>query len=102
MWYNSTVIEISGGETVANIKSAKKRILTIDKRTMINKSRKSAMKTSIKKVHEAIEAGDKAQAESALKDAAKLINVTASKGTIHKNKAARLVSRLQVKVNALG
>ncbi len=86
---------------MANIKSAKKRILTINKRTMINKSRKSEMKTSIKKVYEAIEKGDKDLANNALKDAAKIINVTASKGTIHKKKAARLVSRLQLKVNAI-
>ncbi len=86
---------------MANIKSAKKRILTINKRTMINKSRKSEMKTYIKKVYEAIDNGDKEKATLALRDAAKIINATASKGTIHKNKAARLVSRLQVKVNAL-
>ncbi|PID83044.1 MAG: 30S ribosomal protein S20 [Clostridiales bacterium] len=84
---------------MANIKSAKKRILTINKRTMINKSRKSAMKTSIKKVYDAIEKGDKNLATEALKEASKIINVTASKGTIHKNKAARLVSRLQYRVN---
>ncbi len=87
---------------MANIKSAKKRILTIDKRTMINKSRKSEMKTYIKKVYEAIDNGDKEKATQALREASKIINSTASKGTIHKNKASRLVSRLQVKVNALG
>ncbi len=83
---------------MANIKSAKKRIKTIAKRTEINKANKSELKTAIKKVYAAEE---KELATQELKAASKLANKNVSKGTIHKNKAARLVSKMAKAVNAL-
>ena len=76
---------------MANIKSAKKRILVTEKRTARNKSIKSAVKTSIKKVEAAIAAKDKAAAEEALKAAIGQINRAATKGVYHKNTAARKI-----------
>ena len=81
---------------MANIKSAKKRILVTEKRTARNKSIKSAVKTSIKKVE-----ADKAAAEEALKAAIGQINRAATKGVYHKNTAARKVSRLTLAVNKM-
>lgn len=86
---------------MANIKSAKKRILTIAKKTELNKSKKSAMKSAIKSVRIAAEANQAGDANEKLKAASKLVNKTASKGVIHKNKAARLVSRMAKKVNSI-
>ena len=86
---------------MANIKSAKKRISVIAKKTAINKSRISDMKTAIKKVDIALNAGQKDEAVAALRNATKKIDMVASKGTIHANKASRLVSKLTKKVNAL-
>ncbi|MCK8058011.1 MULTISPECIES: 30S ribosomal protein S20 [unclassified Fusibacter] len=87
---------------MANIKSAKKRISVIATKTARNKSRKSAMRTAIKRVNEAVESGDKALAAERLQKATKTISMTATKGTIHKATASRLVSRLAKRVNALG
>ncbi len=87
---------------MANIKSAKKRVKVIAKKTEINKARKSELKTAIKSVHAAVEQNDKNLAEEKLRDASKLVNKNASKGTIHKNKASRLVSRMSKKVEAIG
>lgn len=87
---------------MANIKSAKKRILTISKKTEQNKARKSAMKTAVKGVLAEVNAENADLANKKLQDASRLINKTASKGTIHKNKAARIISRMSKKVNALG
>ncbi len=86
---------------MANIKSAKKRILVTEKKAARNKSIKSAVKTSIKKVDAAVAANDKAAAEAALKAAIGEISRAASKGVYHKNTAARKVSRLTVAVNKM-
>ncbi len=86
---------------MANIKSAKKRILVTEKKAARNKSIKSAVKTSIKKVEAAITANDKAAAEAALKAAISEISNAASKGVYHKNTAARKVSRLTTAVNKM-
>lgn len=86
---------------LANIKSAKKRILVTEKKAARNKSIKSAVKTSIKKVDAAVAANDKAAAEAALKAAIGEISKAASKGVYHKNTAARKVSRLTVAVNRM-
>ena len=72
---------------MANIKSAKKRILTSAKKAAANKAVKSSVKTAIKKVHKAVEAGDLIAAEAT-------IDKAASKGVLHKNNASRKVSRL--------
>jgi len=86
---------------MANIKSAKKRILVIETRTMRNKAIKSKVKTMIKKVEAAIAAKDKAAAEAALKVATSEISKAASKGVYHKNTAARKISRLTIAVNKI-
>jgi small subunit ribosomal protein S20 len=84
--------------TVANIKSAKKRILVINKKTLRNKMIKSAVKTAIKKVALACQ-GDKAQAQAALVAATKAIDMACTKGVYHKNNASRKKSRLAKLVN---
>ena len=86
---------------MANIKSAKKMILIIEKRTARNKAIKSRVKTYIKKVYAAIEAGDKALASTALNDAISEISKAAGKGVYHKNTASRKISRMTKAVNAL-
>jgi small subunit ribosomal protein S20 len=84
---------------MANIKSAKKRILVINKKTLRNKMIKSAVKTAIKKVVVACNAGDKAQAQVALVAATKAIDMACTKGVYHKNNASRKKSRLAKLVN---
>jgi len=86
---------------MANIKSAKKRILVSQKKEFRNKSVKSKVKTYVKKVEAAIESGDKAAADEALKVAISEISKAASKGIYHKNTAARKISRLTVAVNKM-
>ena len=86
---------------MANIKSAKKRILVAKTRNERNKSEKSAVKTAIKKVEAAVVAKDKAAAEAALKNATSVIESACSKGVYHKNNAARKVSRLTKLVNGV-
>ncbi len=86
---------------MANIKSAKKRILVINTKTMRNKVIKSKIKTLVKKVEAAVSANDKAAAESALKVAISEINKAGSKGIYHKNNVARKVSRLTKLVNSI-
>lgn len=79
---------------MANIKSAKKRILVIRKKTLRNKMISSAVKTAMKKVVAAVNAGDKAAAQAQLKLAVKAIDKACSKGVYHKNNASRKKSRL--------
>ncbi len=87
---------------MANIKSAKKRILTAEKRNLKNRSVKSGVKTAMKKVYAAIESGDKAAAQKELVAAESTIGKAAQKGVYHKNNAARKVSNLSVAVNKMG
>lgn len=86
---------------MANIKSAKKRILVIETKTARNKSIKSKVKTYVKKVEAAVASGDKAAAEAALLAATSEIDKAASKGVYHKNTASRKISRLAKSVNKL-
>lgn len=86
---------------MANIKSAKKRILVTETRTARNKAIKSEVKTYIKKVEAAVEANDKAAAIEALKKATAVIEAAGSKGVYHKNTCARKVSRLAKLVNSV-
>ncbi|MBE5969663.1 MAG: 30S ribosomal protein S20 [Lachnospiraceae bacterium] len=86
---------------MANIKSAKKRILVTEKRAARNKSIRSKVKTSIKKVDAAIVAGDKEAAATALRNATVEIEKACTKGVYHKNNAARKVSRLAQAVNKM-
>lgn len=87
--------------SLANIKSAKKRILVNQTKAARNKAIRSAVKTSIKKVDAAVAANDKAAATAALTDAISTISKAASKGVYHKNNAARKVSRLSKAVNSI-
>ena len=87
---------------MANIKSAKKRIKIIAKKTMRNKMIKSRTKTAIKKLLTAVAAGDKTQTEKALVSAVSAINKATSKGVYHKNNASRKKSRLTKIVNRAG
>ena len=86
---------------MANIKSAKKRILVNETKAARNKAIKSKVKTAIKKVDAAIAAGDKAAAQASLVNATTEIDKTATKGVYHKNTASRKVSRLAKAVNAM-
>ncbi len=87
---------------MANIKSAKKRILVINKKTLRNKMITSATKTSIKKVVAAVDKGDKEEAKKALSAAVKAMDMACSKGVYHKNHISRKKSRLAKLVNKLG
>ena len=86
---------------MANIKSAKKRVLVAKTRNERNKSVKSAVKTAIKKVEAAVAANDKEAAKAALTVAISTIESASSKGVYHKNNAGRKVSRLTKLVNTL-
>lgn len=79
---------------MANIKSAKKRILTSQKRAAANKAVKSGVKTAVKKVRVAIEAKDAAAVAVAFENAKSVIDKAAQKGVLHRNTASRKVSRL--------
>ena len=86
---------------MANIKSAKKRILVTETKAARNKAIRSKVKTSIKKVEAAIVAGDKAAAQACLVNAISEIEKACTKGVYHKNTAARKVSRITKAVNAM-
>ena len=87
---------------MANTRSAKKMVRKIERRTAVNTSRRSRMRTFIRKVEEAIVGGDKKNAEAALKAAEPEIMRAVSKGVIHKNTGSRKVSRLSSRVKAMG
>lgn len=84
-----------------NIASAKKRVRRTRKRTEINHARKTRIRSSIRKVEEAIASGDAAAARAALKLAEPEIMRGVSKGVVHRNTGARKVSRLAKRVTNL-
>jgi small subunit ribosomal protein S20 len=86
---------------MANHKSAEKRIRQTEKRTAINRSRMSRVRTFVKKVETAIASGDKSAAQSALKLAQPELHRAITKGVMHKNTASRKLSRLALRVNTL-
>jgi len=86
---------------LANIKSAKKRVLVNKVKADRNKAIKSSVKTAIKKVIIAIEAKDQEAAKAALLNATSIIDKATSKGVYHKNYASRKVSRLNKAVNEM-
>lgn len=86
---------------MANIKSAKKRILVDRRNAERNKAIKSKVKTAIKSVDAAIAAGNKDAASKALTTAISEINRAASKGVFHKKTASRKISRITVAVNKI-
>jgi len=87
--------------TLANIKSAKKRIKVIETKTLRNKMIKSKAKTLTKKVLAAVAAGDKDLAKANFKEAASYLDKTGAKGIYHKKTVARKVANLQKAVNSL-
>jgi len=86
---------------MANTKSAKKAARQMISRTEVNKTRRSASRTEIRKVEEAIAAGDKDAAVAALKSAQPALVRTAQKGVMHKKTASRKVSRLAHRIKAM-
>lgn len=86
---------------MANIKSQKKRILTAEKARQRNKAVRSELKTAIKAVRTAVEAGQLEDAQVAANKASRLLDKAASKGIVHKNQAAQRKSGVQKIVNTL-
>ncbi len=86
---------------MANIKSAEKRAIQAEKARKHNASRRSMTRTYVKKVVAAIAAGDKAAAQAAFEAAQPILDRMATKGLIHKNKAARHKTRLAAQIKAL-
>lgn len=86
---------------MANIKSAKKRINVTATKTLRNKMLKSALKTAIKKFEVAVEAKNMEEAKVLYTAAARTLDMSVSKGIVHKNMAARKKSRLASKLNAM-
>jgi len=84
-----------------NTSSARKAVRQIARRTEINKSRNSQMRSLVRKVEEAIAGGDRSTALAALKEAEPAIMRAAQKGIVHSNAASRKVSRLAHKVAKL-
>ncbi len=86
---------------MANSPSSKKRARQIERRTEVNKARRTRMRTFIRKVEEAIASGEYSAASDALKIAQPEIMRGVSRGVVHKNTASRKISRLSSRVKAL-
>jgi len=86
---------------VANIKSAKKRAKQTIVRNQRNTAQRSMLRTHVKKVIKAIDAGDVAAAQEAFTAAQPILDRMSARGLIHKNKAARHKSRLSARINSL-
>jgi len=87
---------------MANTASARKRIRQTEKRTERNRARRSRVRTFLRKVEQAIAAGDAGVARTALQAAQPELQRAATKGVLHKNTVARKLSRLSSRVKALG
>ena len=87
---------------MANTKSAKKAARQTVRRTAVNKARRTRLRSSVRKVEEAIASGNKEAATGALKEAEPIIARTAQKGVVHRKTASRKVSRLVKRVGAMG
>jgi small subunit ribosomal protein S20 len=87
---------------MANTSSARKATRVIARRTEINKSRRTRLRTTLGQVEEAFATGDRAKASAALKAAEPIIMRAAQKGVLHPNAASRKVSRLTKRLTALG
>lgn len=86
---------------MANTAQAKKRVRQAEKSRTANTAYRSMMRTYVKKVLKAILANDKAGAQAALQSAQAMLDKSVNKGLIHKNKAARSVSRLSARIKAI-
>jgi small subunit ribosomal protein S20 len=82
-------------------RSAEKRLRQTEKRTAINRSRLSRVRTFVKKVETAIASGDKEAAQSALRVAQPEMHRATTKGVLHRNTVSRKLSRLAARINAL-
>jgi len=87
---------------MANTKSAKKATRQIERRTVINRARRSRLRSAVRKVEEAIAAGDRSLALAAMAEAEPVIIRAAQKNIVHRNAAQRKVSRLAHRIAALG
>ena len=86
---------------MANKTNAKKAIRVIARRTDVNKNRRSRMRSFLRKVEDAISAGDQASAAAALRAAQPQVMRSAQKGLLHKNTASRKISRLSSRIKAM-
>ncbi len=86
---------------MANTSSAKKMIRKIERRTLVNKMRRSRVRSFVRKVEEAIDSGDQKAAQEALKAAQPEIHRAAQKGIYHKNTVSRKLSRLSSRIKAI-
>lgn len=86
---------------MANTSSAKKAARVIERRTVVNRARRSRMRTFLRKVEEALASGDAAVAAEALRVAQPEIARAAQKGVVKRNTASRKISRLAARVKAL-
>jgi small subunit ribosomal protein S20 len=87
---------------MANHKSAEKRIRQTEKRTAVNRARRSRIRTFVKNVEEAIASGDKNAALDAFKKAQPEMQRGVTKGVLHRNTVARKISRLNARIVSLG
>ncbi len=87
---------------MANTKSAKKANRKIERRTIINKARRSRMRSAVRDVEEAIASGDATAAQTALQAAEPALMRAAQNGVMHKSTASRKVSRLTHQIAKLG
>jgi small subunit ribosomal protein S20 len=87
---------------MANTKSAKKAARQTARRTLVNRARRSRLRTAVRKVEEAITSGDRTQAMAAMAEAEPIIIRSAQKNVVHRNAAQRKVSRLAHRIAALG
>ncbi|ESR25842.1 30S ribosomal protein S20 [Lutibaculum baratangense] len=86
---------------MANTPSAKKAVRKIERRTAINKTRRSRVRTFLRRVEEAIASGDKSAADEALRAAQPEVMRAAQKGIFHTNTASRKISRLSHRIKTM-
>ena len=86
---------------MANTPGAKKAIRKIERRTEVNKARRSRMRTFLRKFEEAVTAGDATAAKAAFVEAQSVLMRAVSKGIVHKNTGSRKVSRLAAQLKKL-
>ena len=86
---------------MANTSSAKKMVRKISRRTAVNKSRRSRVRTFLRRVEEAISAGDATGAQTAFRDAQSELQRAVSNGVVHKNTMSRKLSRLSGRIKSI-
>jgi small subunit ribosomal protein S20 len=87
---------------MANHVSALKRVRQTETRTAVNRASRSRLRTALRSLREALEAGDKTAAETQYRETVSVIDKSVQKGVLHGNAASRYKSRLSVRVKALG